>query len=80
MLRRFARQFFKALSTVFAGVAIGVIAAALQAAIEALVGWRNQALQLFFDRNLLQALGIHHRGLHPSYGYTCLRPKAQGQH
>ncbi len=56
---RYARQFFKAFTTILAAVAIGVTAAALQGAIEVLVGWRNAALQLFFGRSLLQAFGVH---------------------
>jgi hypothetical protein len=51
---RFARILLKIFSTLAAAMAIGATAAALQAAIEALVGWRNATLQFFFARSLLQ--------------------------
>lgn len=56
---RYARILIKIVSTMLAAMAIGATATALQAAIEALVGWRNAALRFFFVRSTLQAYGVH---------------------
>ena len=59
---RYARILIKIVSTMLAAMAIGATATALQAAIEALVGWRNAALRFFFVRSTLQVRG---------YGWPC---------
>jgi hypothetical protein len=51
---RVARALVKLLATVLAAVAIGATAAAMHAAINSLVGWRNTILQRFYSRSLLQ--------------------------
>ncbi|KAL4442514.1 hypothetical protein ABPG77_005098 [Micractinium sp. CCAP 211/92] len=49
------RTLVKLVSTVLAAAATGATAAAMQAAIDWLVGWRNAALQRFYNASLLQA-------------------------
>lgn len=51
---RYAFALLKLLSTCAAAVLIGATAAAMHAAINGLIGWRNAALQFFFRRSLVQ--------------------------
>ncbi|PSC71767.1 family transporter: chloride ion channel [Micractinium conductrix] len=51
----YARALLKLACTTLAGLAIGATAAAMHGAIDALVGWRNAALQRFYAVGLLQA-------------------------
>lgn len=54
--RSHCRTLVKLASTVLAAAATGATAAALQAAIDWLVGWRNATLQRFYTASLLQVI------------------------